>query len=32
MKSVFDVIRKNPIPNKEALEEILNAQGTERMV
>jgi glycosyltransferase involved in cell wall biosynthesis len=32
MKSVFDIIRRNPKPSRDALEEILNAQGAERMV
>jgi len=32
MKSVFDVIRRNPQPSKEALQEILDAQGTKGVV
>lgn len=32
IKSVFDIIRRNPEPSVNALEEILNAQGTERVV
>lgn len=32
MKSIFDIIRENPQPNREALEEILDAQGAERVV
>jgi hypothetical protein len=32
MKSIFDVIRKNPKPNREALEKVLDAQGAKRMV
>jgi len=32
MRSVFDIIRRNPKPSRDALEEILDAQGAERVV
>ena len=32
MKSIFDIIRENPKPNREAQEEILDAQEAKRMV